>query len=163
MLVSSCALLSNRAVTGYQQREEVSCSDVPSGVALDWGQFLPTGCCANLAVLGTPVGQTLWTWWTHVLLFSQRFRPFRWIVGGTVMWCVWTSRFSQILVWRHNLKFQAHSALFDTSVKLGMLIAVTITIIFRYSAKLEMHQVPWQPLFIRIHKLSLFLPVFQLF
>ena len=58
------------------------------------------------------------------------------------------------IVRRHSSKFQANCALFDTSMKLGTLIGVTITNIFRYIAKLEMNRFPWQPLFIKIPKMS---------
>ena len=63
-----------------------------------------------------------------------------------------------LIVQRHSSKFQANCALFDTSMKLGTLIAVTITNIFTYGAKLEMNRFPWQPLFIKIPKISLSFP-----
>lgn len=40
------------------------------------------------------------------------------------------------------------------------MIVVTNTNIFRYSAKLDIHWFPWQPQFIKIHVIPLFLPWF---
>ena len=60
------------------------------------------------------------------------------------------------LVRRHNSKFHADCALFDTSMKFGTLIAVTDTSIFRCSAKLDVRWYSWQPQFIKIYEFSPF-------
>ena len=65
-----------------------------------------------------------------------------------------------LTVRRHNSKFEANCALFDTSMKFGTLIVDTKTSIFRYSAKPELGRFPWKPQFINIHGfLCLFLCV----
>ena len=58
-----------------------------------------------------------------------------------------------MLVRRHSSKIQANYALFDTSMKFGILIAVTNTSICRYNAKLDVQWFPWKPQFIKIHKI----------
>ena len=45
-------------------------------------------------------------------------------------------------------------------MKLGMVIAGIIINIFRYSAKPEMRQFPWRPLFVKIHQMSVSRPSF---
>ena len=59
------------------------------------------------------------------------------------------------IVRRHNSKFRANCALFDSSMKFGTLIVDTKTSIFRYSAKSELCRFPWKPQFINIHGISL--------
>ena len=59
------------------------------------------------------------------------------------------------LVRRHDSKFRANCALFDTSMKFGTLIVDTETSIFRYSAKSELRPFPWKPQFINIYRISL--------
>ena len=60
----------------------------------------------------------------------------------------------EILVRRHNSKFQANCARFDKSMKFGTLILAAKTRIFRYSAKPELPRFPWKPQFINIHGFS---------
>ena len=66
-----------------------------------------------------------------------------------------------MLVRRHSSKIQANYALSDTSMKFGILIAVTNTTIGKYTAKLDVHWFPWKPQFIKIHEIPPFTLVYQ--
>ena len=66
-----------------------------------------------------------------------------------------------MLVRRHSSKIQANYALFDTSMKFGILIAVTNTSIGRHTAKLDVHWYLWKPQFVKIHEIPPFTLVYQ--